>query len=486
MVLSTAFNPAVSLYISKHSTDGTEEEKIELASEYLMGKVDDIVKANEQHSMIKKNYNTLLQTIEEEIKDAATALEELNKRKALNMEMLTSIDAPTPDETIKSDLCDYYLTTKDFMRAKLVYSPTINLKGVLDKFKQTATLEDGKLQTLLPLFELLKLSGIKSIDKLVLWFLDLKSKQFELAIKECSLNFDFMEIGSVNFLKRFIEWFRIYITELNTSFHIIFSSIEPYHTHYLEWFIHHQISLFIAICKEELVLIKDPTTFHALTLQLMYCGQYLKKYDFRTSLTDFIQSHVILLVSDKFNTAVEYFNDQIERINGLHSKNPIAANLLATLITDKVDELKSQISTGAITEPHHIPPTPIAIRFAEPPPQILSDFPLLAITLNHLLDALNVLYIFPISNLHVQIGELLNSCLLKIATTVNTIYSNNKHYLQDHMTVFIHVMRFDFIPYIIKALVKGIYQDLSQDDYLKDAQVLFHIDVERLFALASK
>ena len=486
-MVSVSFDANVQAYIDSHKDDSmNDEELLDLGSDYLLTRMDDIFKAHQDQQAIKKNYTQLLQQIEYEIATCNDLVKELSERRQLDVQMLNSLDTTTKEDIIKQDLCKYFLKTKDFMRAKLVYSPNVNLKEYINNFMDTMTMEDGKLQILLPLFELVKLAGVHQVDVLVVWYIELKNKQFDLALNEITLDFDLSEFAQVPFLKKFIEWFRVYITELMTSFTIIFNKLQQPHLDYLSWFTNQQIQKFLEICKVELVLIKDATQFHEISLQLMYCGLYLKQYnlDFRQELTIFIQNHITSLVLDKFATATEYFVDQVDRLNGLHPKNPIAANLINFIVSEKVGEYKSLFEQGNVFELATVPKTPVVIRFAESPPQLLIDFPLLAACLNGFLEGLNILYIFPMSDVHVKIGEYLDASLMRIAVKSHDIYMNNKDYLLgDHVYCLLHVLRFEFMPYLLKALVKGIYGDLTGEDYLRDAQDIFKIKTVEIFKL---
>eukprot|EP00834_Sanchytrium_tribonematis_P002193 NODE_63_length_26141_cov_1.022656.p4 type:complete len:509 gc:universal NODE_63_length_26141_cov_1.022656:22076-20550(-) len=482
-----SFAPSIKVYIDENADENmNEDEKVDLGSDFLITKIDDIFKAHEEREFIKNNFTEILQQIDHEIEQSKKEIQELRERKQLNLQMMQNIKQPTKEEIIKLDLCQYYLYSKDFMRAKLAYTEKVDLKKYTDEFVQNLSLKDCTLQTILPLFELVRLSGVNQTDSLIVWYFELKNRQFEIALKEISQEFDLSETATVPFLRKFIEWFRVYITETMSSFNIIFTKVSAEHSRYLTWYSQKQTMKFLTICKEELTESDDIIQFHGICLQLMYCGMYLKQYelDFRQNLNEFIKNRVFEMCNIHLTTASEYFVDQIERINGLNPKNPIAAHLINLITTEKVDVLSEMFKKGDDNEITSTPNTPSSIRFAESPPQVLLDFPLLATCLNSILAGLNVLYIMPILDIHRQVGNSLSQCLNKIGEAANSVYLNNKNYLlAEHVFCVLHALRHHFLPYVIKALTKGIYSNITEDRNEIEAAELFGINISNLYKI---
>ena len=355
------------------------------------------------------------------------------------------------------------------------------VQAMLGQLLSTLT-EQAKLPALFRAVTFLRKMGVLDEQELALAFLTGRGAFLEGALKAVDVEKKGVEGDKekdketyARFLKRYVDAWREGVYDVVTQYTTIFldraSSVPEAPSASLHLllriFTTHYLQTLLALLRETLPLIPDPSLLTSLLTQLTYCANSFGRIgmDFKPLLTPIFLDAVRKAVITEFEEAVELWCEKIPGTTRWKSKakaaspkrpsevfvTPSALSSLPSLTAAEIDSLGS----GAINVP----------------PQVLVSYPPLALYLNALLTTLNGLRMLAPVEIH---SDLFNALEISLARGGSTFlrYAKDRPWLvggksssstedenQDNEVLrVVGAMYFTVLtPFVLRALSEGVY-----------------------------
>lgn len=345
--------------------------------------------------------------------------------------------------------------------------------------------EQAKLPALFRAVNFLRKMEVLNEQELALAFLTGRGAYLESALKAVDIERRSVEGDRdkdketyARFLKKYVDVWREGVYDVVTQYTTIFlerapstSASPPAHLHMLlRMFTTQHLQALLALLREILPHIPDPTLLNSLLTQLTYCANSFARVglDFKPLLAPIFVDAVRSGVTQELEDASRAWSAKLVPPANPSSKERAGASA--------VPRRPSQLLVAASAAT--APPMPTsaqleALRTGPPhaPPQSLVSYPLLAIYTNAVLSALNGLRLLAPVELYHDLVKVLESSVAGGAVALLQ-YARNKPWLNsgksasseaqveedDRVLRAIGTVYFDvFVPFALRALSEGVY-----------------------------
>lgn len=281
------------------------------------------------------------------------------------------------------------------------------------------------------------------------------------------------------FLKKYVDVWREGVYDVVTQYTTIFlerapstSGSPPAHLHMLlRMFTTQYLQTMLALLRETLPLIPDPSLLTSLLTQLTYCANSFARVglDFKPLLAPIFTDAVLSGVSQELEAASNAWSIRLHPAPTSKDKDKSSPSG-----TSPKRPSQLLVTTAVAASPPHPSATQLDTLRSGPahiPPQILVSYPILALYTNAILSALNGLRLLAPVDLYRDLLRALESSLAKSAEAL-IWYAREKPWLNggkssltavqteedDKVLRAAGVVYFDvFMPFVLRAFVEGVY-----------------------------
>jgi len=272
--------------------------------------------------------------------------------------------------------------------------------------------------------------------------------------------------GRARYLKRYVDAWRECVYDVITQYTTIFldrapstSSTLPTTLHrLLTTFTAHHLQILLALLRQTLPLIPDPSLLTSLLTQLTFCANSFARVgmDFKVLLAPLFMDAVRKAVSQELESAVDALRAKLL---------PPSSGKTKAVVKSPSQLLITPLALSAPPVPTAELKTSISASAPNVPPQILASYPPLALYTNAVLTALNGLRMLAPAELLDDVASILDGTLAKAGSALLQ-YTRQKSWKSDAKTAggdpgvvaASNAIFFDvFVPFARRALIEGVY-----------------------------
>lgn len=339
--------------------------------------------------------------------------------------------------------------------------------------------EQAKLPALFRAVSFLRKMGVLDEQELALAFLTGRCAHLDSALRGVDVERKGVEGDRerdkevyARFLKKYVDVWREGVYDVVTQFTTIFlerapstsGAPPPQLDMLLRMFTTQYLQTLLALLRETLPLIPDPSLLTSLLTQLTYCANSFARVgmDFKPLLAPIFVDAVRQGISQELDDAATAWSSKLNSTGSVKDKP--SSKRPSQLLVAPAAASSPPLPTAAQLE---------SLRTGPPhvPPQILVSYPVLALYTNAILSALNGLRLLAPVELYHDLLRILEGSLVKSANALLQ-YARDKPWLNggkvsttaaqteedDKVLRAVGTVYFDvFVPFVLRALSEGVY-----------------------------